>query len=144
MKAIGLIEVRGIVGAIEAADVALKTAQVELVSRQKVKAGFNMVTFEGDVGAVKAAVEAAAAAASRLGVLIASHVIARPDDSVEPLLSRKTNIIEIKEEKNNEDKIEEKVEEIEEASNMKEIEEEIQEINEILKVSKNKKNKNKK
>lgn len=150
MKAIGLIEVRGIVGAIEAADVALKTAQVELVSKQRVKAGITVVTFEGDVGAVKAAVEAAAAAVSRLGVLMASHVIARPDDSVEPLLSRKTNIIEIKEEKENiENKFVEKVEEknkeeVEELSNMKEIEEEIQEINEILKVSKNKKNKNKK
>lgn len=148
MKAIGLIEVRGIVGAIEAADVALKTAQVELVSKQRVKAGITVVTFEGDVGAVKAAVEAAAAAVSRLGVLMASHVIARPDDSVEPLLSRKTNIVEIKEE-NIENKFVEKVEEknkeeVEELSNMKEIEEEIQEINEILKVSKNKKNKNKK
>ena len=150
MKAIGLIEVRGIVGAIEAADVALKTAQVELVSKQRVKAGITVVTFEGDVGAVKAAVETAAAAVSRLGVLMASHVIARPDDSVEPLLSRKTNIVEIKEEKENiENKFVEKVEEknkeeVEESSNMKEIEEEIQEINEILKVSKNKKSKNKK
>lgn len=147
MKAIGLIEVRGIVGAIEAADVALKTAQVELVSKQRVKAGITVVTFEGDVGAVKAAVEAAVAAVSRLGVLMASHVIARPDDSVEPLLSRKTNIVEIKEE-NIENKFVEKVEknkeEVEESSNMKEIEEEIQEINEILKVSKNKKSKNKK
>lgn len=150
MKAIGLIEVKGIVGAIEAADIALKTAQVELVSRQKVKAGINVITFEGDVGAVKAAVEAAAAAVAKLGVLMASHVIARPDDSVEPLLKRKDNIIESRIEK-----VEEVIEEVENIdiqdtkdvetdSNMEEIEEEIQEINEILKVSKNKKNKNKK
>lgn len=144
MKAIGLIEVRGIVGAIEAADVALKTAQVELVSRQKVKAGITTITFEGDVGAVKAAVEAATAAVNRLGVLMASHVIARPDDSVEPLLKRKDNIIEPVSQE-----IEAKTEtkenfELDADSSMQEIEEEIQEINEILKVSKNKKNKNKK
>ncbi|MBQ3437588.1 MAG: BMC domain-containing protein [Fusobacterium sp.] len=142
MKAIGLIETRGIVGAIEAADIALKTAQVEIISRQKVKAGINTVTFEGDVGAVKAAVEAAAAAVERMGVLMASHVIARPDDSVEPLLSRKVNTVEAEEIKETE--VAQQKQKVEnENSNLENIEEEIQEINEILKVSK-KKNKNKK
>lgn len=145
MKALGLIEVRGIVGAIEAADVALKTAQVEIVSRQKVKAGINVVTFEGDVGAVKAAVEAAAAAVAKLGVLMASHVIARPDDSIEGLIERKKTVEEIEVKAETADSPAMKIEEKEDiSSNMKEIEEEIQEINEILKVSKNKKNKNKK
>lgn len=148
MKALGLIEVRGIVGAIEAADVALKTAQVEIVSKQRVKAGITVVTFEGDVGAVKAAVEAAAASVARLGVLMASHVIARPDDSIEGLVDRKKNA-EVVEEKAEaveikESPVIENEEKEELSSDMEEIEEEIQEINEILKVSKNKKNKNKK
>ena len=86
MKAIGLIEVKGIVGAIEAADIALKTAQVELVSRQKVKAGINVITFEGDVGAVKAAVDSGAASAQKLGELVATHVIPRPHADVEKIL----------------------------------------------------------
>lgn len=149
MKAIGLIEVRGIVGAIEAADVALKAAQVELVSRQKVKAGFTALTFEGDVGAVKAALEAATVAVERLGVLIASHVIPRPDDSVEILLNRNGNIAKTEQELSSQDlNIEEteKTQEVEEEKfSVLEEAEEIKEKEEKIKNLKpNKKNKNKK
>lgn len=143
MKALGLVETRGIIGAIEAADVALKTAQVELINKDYSKGGLVALEFEGDVGAVKAAVEAASAAAERLGVLITSHIIPRPDDSIEKILKRKvtTPVSEIEEETEKEVAAEEKTIE---AVEMKHIEEEIEEINEILKVSKNKKIKNKK
>lgn len=143
MKALGLVETRGIIGAIEAADVALKTAQVELINKDYSKGGLVALEFEGDVGAVKAAVEAASAAAERLGVLITSHIIPRPDDSIEKILKRKVEVSEpemddiLKEETKKEEKTIEAVE-------MKHIEEEIEEMNEILKVSKNKNKKNKK
>ena len=83
MKALGLIETKGMVGAIVAADAALKTAQVELINREHTKGGMVCIEFEGDVAAVKASVEAGVAAVKEMGVLIGSHVIPRPDDSVE-------------------------------------------------------------
>ena len=148
MKALGLIETRGMVGAIVAADIALKTAQVELISKEYTKGGLVCIEFEGDVAAVKASVEAAVMAIKDMGVLIASHVIPRPDDSVEKIIKRKK-------ETSKEEVVKEKAEEMEnetknmeekslESIEMKQIEEEIEEINEILKVSKNKKTKNKK
>lgn len=80
--ALGLIETKGYVGVIEAADAALKAADVELTSSQK--AGRDMVTIflRGDVASVKAAVDAGAAAARRVGEVVSAHVIARPDDSI--------------------------------------------------------------
>ena len=89
MKALGLIETRGMVGAIVAADIALKTAQVELINKEYTKGGLVCIEFEGDVAAVKASVEAAVMAIKDMGVLIASHVIPRPDDSVEKIIKRK-------------------------------------------------------
>ena len=89
MKALGLIETKGLVGAIVAADIALKTAQVELINREHTKGGLVCIEFEGDVAAVKASVEAAVMAIKDMGVLIASHVIPRPDDSVEKIIKRK-------------------------------------------------------
>ena len=148
MKALGLIETRGMVGAIVAADIALKTAQVELINREHTKGGLVCIEFEGDVAAVKASVEAAVMAIKDMGVLIASHVIPRPDDSVEKIIKRKVepSIEEVTQKKVEETKKE--IKDIEEKSlenvELKDIQEEIEEINEILKVSKNRKTKNKK
>ena len=135
MKALGLIETKGMVGAIVAADIALKTAQVELINKERVKGGLVCIEFEGDVAAVKASVEAAVTAIKDMGIYIGSHVIPRPDDSVEKIIKRKN-------ETSKEEVIEEKVEKTKKET--KDIEEEIEEINEILKVSKNKKTKHKK
>ena len=146
MKALGLIETKGLVGAIVAADIALKTAQVELINREHTKGGLVCIEFEGDVAAVKASVEAAVTAIKDMGIYIGSHVIPRPDDSVEKIIKRKKEtfneeVIEKKEIKTETKDVEKKsLESVE----MKQIEEEIEEINEILKVSKNKKTKNKK
>lgn len=148
MKALGLIETRGMVGAIVAADIALKTAQVELINKEYTKGGLVCIEFEGDVAAVKASVEAAVMAIKDMGVLIASHVIPRPDDSVEKIIKRKVepSIEEVTQKKVEETKKE--IKDIEEKSlenaELKDIQEEIEEINEILKVSKNRKTKNKK
>ena len=148
MKALGLIETRGMVGAIVAADIALKTAQVELINKEYTKGGLVCIEFEGDVAAVKASVEAAVMAIKDMGVLIASHVIPRPDDSVEKIIKRKVepSMEEVTQKKVEETKKE--IKDIEEKSlenvESKDIQEEIEEINEILKVSKNRKTKNKK
>ena len=81
--ALGMIETRGLIGMIEAADAMLKTANVVLVSWQKVDAGLVTALIRGDVGSVKAATDAGAAAARRVGELIGVHVIARPADGLE-------------------------------------------------------------
>ena len=80
MKAVGMIETRGLVASIEAADAMLKSADVELVGTEKIGSGLITVIVKGEVGAVKAATEAGAEAASRLGELVSVHVIARPHD----------------------------------------------------------------
>lgn len=84
--ALGLIETRGLVGAIEAADAMVKTANVVLTGQQSIGAGMVTVIVRGDVGSVKAATDAGAAAARRVGELVAVHVIARPDEEVEAIL----------------------------------------------------------
>jgi microcompartment protein CcmL/EutN len=81
--ALGMIETRGLVGMIEAADAMLKTANVVLVSWQKVDAGLVTALIRGDVGSVKAATDAGAAAARKVGELIGVHVIPRPADDLE-------------------------------------------------------------
>ena len=81
--ALGMIETRGLIGMIEAADAMLKTANVVLVSWQKVDAGLVTALIRGDVGSVKAATDAGAAAARRVGELIGVHVIPRPADDLE-------------------------------------------------------------
>jgi ethanolamine utilization protein EutM len=85
-KALGLIETRGLVAAIEAADAMVKAANVNLIGKEKVGGGLVTVMVRGDVGAVRAATDAGAAAARRVGELISVHVIARPDDQIEPIL----------------------------------------------------------
>ena len=155
MKALGLIETKGMVGAIVAADAALKTAQVELINREHTKGGMVCIEFEGDVAAVKASVEAGVAAVKEMGVLIGSHVIPRPDDSVELVIKRKPVLTEekaeevlekvepqeVQKEEVVEEVLEQTVEETLESADLKLIEEEIEEINENLKVSKTKKTK---
>lgn len=113
MKALGMIETIGLVGAIEAADTALKTAEVEIVNRHIVKGGIVTIELSGDVGAIKVAVEAGAEAAKRLGVFVSSHVIARPDEMVSKMIEEDsiTAVEDINEETT--EVIEEKILEIE-------------------------------
>ena len=85
-EALGMIETRGLVAAIEAADARVKAAEVELIGTEKIGSGLVSVMVRGDVGAVKAATEAGAAAASRLGEIVATHVIPRPHSDVEKIL----------------------------------------------------------
>jgi len=84
--ALGMIETKGLVGAIEAADAMVKAANVTLVGRELVGGGLVTVMVRGDVGAVKAATDAGAAAAQRIGELISVHVIPRPHGDVELIL----------------------------------------------------------
>ena len=87
-QALGMVETRGLVAAIEAADAMLKAANVELVGTEKIGSGLVSVMVRGDVGAVKAAVETGAAAAGSLGEVIATHVIPRPHEDVEKILPK--------------------------------------------------------
>ena len=85
-EALGMVETRGLVAAIEAADAMVKAANVILIGSEKIGSGLVSVMVRGDVGAVKAAVEAGGAAAARLGEVIATHVIPRPHNDVDKLL----------------------------------------------------------
>lgn len=87
-QALGMIETRGLVAVTEAADAMLKAANVELVGSEKIGSGLVTVMVRGDVGAVKAAVEAGAAVAQRLGEVVAVHVIPRPHSDVERILPK--------------------------------------------------------
>lgn len=84
--ALGMVETRGLVGAVEAADAMVKAANVTLIGSEYVGGGFVTVMVRGDVGAVKAATDAGAAAAKRIGELVSVHVIPRPHDNVEMIL----------------------------------------------------------
>jgi ethanolamine utilization protein EutM len=88
MNALGMIETKGLVGAIEAADAMVKAANVKLVGKEKVGSGLVTVIVRGDVGAVKAATDAGAAAAERVGELVSVHVIPRPHSDVEFILPK--------------------------------------------------------
>ena len=85
-EALGMVETRGLTAAIEAADQMCKAANVALVGTEKIGSGLVTVMVRGDVGAVKSAVESGSAAASRLGELVATHVIPRPHTDVEKIL----------------------------------------------------------
>jgi microcompartment protein CcmL/EutN len=89
LDALGLIETRGLVGAIEAADAMVKAANVQLGHWEKIGSGLVTVTVRGDVGAVKAAVEAGTVAASRIGEVVSSHVIPRPHSDVSKIVPDK-------------------------------------------------------
>ena len=88
-EALGLIETKGLVGAIEAADAMVKAANVRLIGKEQIGYGLVTVMVRGDVGAVKAAVEAGSEAARRVGELVSVHVIPRPHSDVEDLLAKK-------------------------------------------------------
>ena len=85
-EALGMIETRGLVAAIEAADSMLKAAKVELIGTEKIGSGLVSVMVRGDVGAVQAAVEAGRTSSSKLGEIIATHAIPRPHGDVEKIL----------------------------------------------------------
>lgn len=86
LEALGIIETRGLVAAIEAADAMLKAANVQLVGTEKIGSGLVSVMVRGDVGAVKSAVEAGQTNAAKLGEIIATHVIPRPHGDVEKII----------------------------------------------------------
>ena len=86
--ALGLVETRGLVGSIEAADTMVKAANVELVGYEQVGGGYVTVMVRGDVGAVKAATDAGAEAAARVGEVVSVHVIPRPHAEVETILKK--------------------------------------------------------
>ena len=86
--ALGLVETRGLVGSIEAADAMVKAANVQLLGYEQIGAGYVTVMVRGDVGAVKAATDAGAEAAARVGEVVSVHVIPRPHTEVETLISK--------------------------------------------------------
>jgi len=88
MIALGMIETKGLVGAIEAADAMVKAANVKLIGKEYIGGGYVTVMVRGDVGAVKAATDAGAAAAQRIGELVSVHVIPRPHADVESILPK--------------------------------------------------------
>ncbi len=90
-SALGMVETKGLVGAVEAADAMVKAANVELIGREQVGGGLVTVMVRGDVGAVKAATDAGAAAAARVGELLSVHVIPRPHAEVEMILPRRAD-----------------------------------------------------
>jgi len=92
LEALGMIETKGFVGAVEAADAMVKAANVQLVGKEYIGAGFVTIFVRGDVGAVKAATDAGAAAARRVGELVSVHVIPRPHGEVERVLPKGGNI----------------------------------------------------
>ena len=87
-NALGMIETKGLIGAIEAADAMVKAANVTLVGKEQIGSGLVTVMVRGDVGAVKAATDAGAAAAERVGNLISVHVIPRPHTELEQILPK--------------------------------------------------------
>ena len=88
LEALGMIETKGFVGAVEAADAMVKAANVQLLGKEYIGAGYVTIFVRGDVGAVKAATDAGAAAARRVGELISVHVIPRPHSEVERVLPK--------------------------------------------------------
>lgn len=87
-EALGMIETKGLIGSVEAADAMVKAANVVLVGKEYIGAGYVTVMVRGDVGAVKAATDAGAAAARRVGELVSVHVIPRPHGEVEKILPK--------------------------------------------------------
>ncbi|EKN64486.1 BMC domain-containing protein [Schinkia azotoformans] len=87
-EALGMVETKGLIGAIEAADAMVKAANVTLIGYQKIGSGLITVMVRGDVGAVKAATDAGAAAAQKVGEVISIHVIPRPHSEVEGILPK--------------------------------------------------------
>lgn len=93
MNALGMVETRGLVASIEAADAMIKTAFVKLVGQEEVGGGYITIFVRGEIGAVRSAVDAGATAAKRAGELVSVHVIARPHNAVEYLLPEGLKVI---------------------------------------------------
>ena len=89
--ALGMVETRGLIGSIEAADAMVKAANVHLIGKEQIGSGLVTVMVRGDVGAVKSAVDAGATAAAKVGDLVSVHVIPRPHDEVEYILPKLDN-----------------------------------------------------
>ena len=89
-EALGMVETKGLIGSVEAADAMVKAANVQLIGKEFIGAGYVTVMVRGDVGAVKAATDAGAAAARRVGELVSVHVIPRPHAEVEKILPKGT------------------------------------------------------
>ena len=89
LQALGMVETKGLVGSIEAADAMVKAANVTLIGKEHVGGGLVTVLVRGDVGAVKAATDAGGAAAAKVGELVSVHVIPRPHEEVESILPTK-------------------------------------------------------
>jgi microcompartment protein CcmL/EutN len=132
-RALGLVETRGLVASIEAADAMLKASNVTLISKEKITAGLVTIAVVGDVAAVKSSVDAGAAAAQRVGELVSVHIIPKPDDQIanilplgkekkprKPLPTKSKKVVE-----KTKEAVEEKVEEPEEVSEEKIEEEDI-------------------
>jgi microcompartment protein CcmL/EutN len=110
MQALGMIETKGLIGAIEAADAMVKSANVTLVGKEKVGSGLITVMITGDIGAVKASVDAGAGAAQRVGQLIGVHVIARPHEEIEDIFNKyKEEVKEVEEMKSEEKEIKQEI-----------------------------------
>ena len=105
-QALGLIETRGLVAAIEAADAMVKAADVKIISKEKVTGALIIIKVSGETAAVKSAVDAGAASAQRVGELISAHVIPRPDDQIDTMLYDSSLISKNEEEKNDEIELE--------------------------------------
>jgi microcompartment protein CcmL/EutN len=131
LLALGLIETKGLIGAIEAADAMVKTANVKLVSKEKITAALVTVKIIGEVAAVKAAVDAGAAAAQRVGQLVSAHVIPRPDDQLEDIINYSSfetpAPVKIKAEKSLPKKVKKEPKEEEESDNQKSLFEDAEE-----------------
>jgi microcompartment protein CcmL/EutN len=87
-RALGMIETRGLVASIEAADAMVKAAKVQLIGKEKVQGGLVTILVEGETAAVKSAIDAGAAAAQRVGELVSTHIIPRPDDQIDQIIMR--------------------------------------------------------
>lgn len=92
--ALGMVETRGLIGSVEAADAMVKAARVVLLGKEKIGGGFVTVMVRGEVGAVKAATDAGSAAARRVGELVSVHVIPRPHEQVEGILPQAVGDVE--------------------------------------------------
>jgi len=93
LNALGMVETKGLVASIEAADAMIKTANVKLYGQEETGGGYVTVYIRGEIGAVRAAVDAGAAAAKASGDLVAVHVIARPHNNVEKLLPEEVKVV---------------------------------------------------
>ncbi len=91
-EALGMVETKGMVGSVEAADAMVKAANVRLIGKEKIGGGYVTVMVRGDVGAVKASTEAGSAAAERVGELVSVHVIPRPHGDVEHILPNQSKL----------------------------------------------------